>query len=170
MCGREYSKLYTSTTCNTTSSYSEHTGCVFLDLQPRNSSTVEEKARLIRSTLTHMPEQNNNNDSLNTQILSLQDDIKCIGQLHSIKVSKCNKQQIKEQLISSCDKNEDDIIILMGNTTTFMTLSDVAYKAIEEIIDKNISESINIWISKLTEEVTHLFNRINMFLDLYVVY
>lgn len=52
MCSREYSKLYTSTTCNTISSYSEHTGCV---LQPRNSSTLEEKARLIWNTLTHMP-------------------------------------------------------------------------------------------------------------------
>lgn len=54
MCSREYSKLYTSTTCNITSSYSEHTGCV-LDLQPHHSSTVEEKVRLIQSTLTHMP-------------------------------------------------------------------------------------------------------------------
>ncbi|EGI57394.1 hypothetical protein G5I_14582 [Acromyrmex echinatior] len=168
MCSREYSKLYTSTTCNITSSYSEHTGCV-LDLQPHHSSTVEEKVRLIQSTLTHMPVEKD--DSLNSQIPSLKDNIKCIGELHSIiKISKCNKQKIKKQLISSCDKNEDDIIILMGNTTAFLSLSDVVYKAIEEVIDKNISENINIWISKLTKELTHLFNRINMFLDLYVVY
>ncbi|KYN37091.1 hypothetical protein ALC56_08882 [Trachymyrmex septentrionalis] len=159
MCSREYSKLYTSTTCNFTSSYSEHTGCV-LDLQPRNSSTVEEKARLIRSTLTHMPVKgNNNNDLLNTQILSLQDSIKCIGQLHAIQISNCDKQKIKKQLISLCNKNEDDIIILMGNTTNFLMLSDVVYKAVEEVIDKNISKNINIWISKLTEELTHLFDR-----------
>ncbi|KYM92861.1 hypothetical protein ALC53_00399 [Atta colombica] len=126
MCSCEYSKLYTSTTCNITSSYSEHTECV-LDLQPRNSSIVEEKARLIRSILMHMPVmENNNNDSLNTQIPS-------------------------KQLISLCDKNEDDII-LMGNTMAFLSLSDVTYKIIEEIIDKNISENINIWISKLMEK------------------
>ncbi|XP_018345331.1 PREDICTED: gephyrin-like [Trachymyrmex septentrionalis] len=47
----------------------------------------------------------------------------------------------------------------MGNTTNFLMLSDVVYKAVEEVIDKNISKNINIWISKLTEELTHLFDR-----------
>jgi len=47
----------------------------------------------------------------------------------------------------------------MGNTTAFLSLSDVTYKTIEEVIDKNISENINIWMSKLIEKLTHLFNR-----------
>jgi len=62
-------------------------------------------------------------------------------------------------LICSSDKNEANIIILIGDTTAFPTLSDVTYEVIKEIIDNNIRDELNITMSELTEKLQRSFDR-----------
>jgi len=62
-------------------------------------------------------------------------------------------------LICSSDKSENNIIILIGDTTAFPTLPDVTYEVIKEIIDNNVRDELNITMSELTEKLKHSFDR-----------
>jgi len=57
------------------------------------------------------------------------------------------------------DKNEDNIIILFGNTIVFPTLPDVAYEAVKEIVDNSTHDELNLMMSELTEKLQRSFDR-----------
>jgi len=62
-------------------------------------------------------------------------------------------------LISLSDKNEDNIIILFGDTIAFPTLPDVTHEAIKEIIDNGICDELNITMSELIKKLQRSFDR-----------
>ncbi|XP_018399195.1 PREDICTED: uncharacterized protein LOC108776938 [Cyphomyrmex costatus] len=99
-------------------------------------------------------------NALIARFLPLQRSLHCIGDLHSIDhIERCDKEDIKTQLIAVSNENEDDIIIIMGETSVYSTLSNIANEAIQEVMDNNNPKSVNLLISKLMKKLTNLFNR-----------